>query len=237
MIRYAGYILISVLVITVCSGTLPASGQSAALFYGESNSEPSSYMQLLNGRIWHNRYAKAQGDPYYLSDEFLKGSVTFNGVKYSDLDLRFDICNDELILRTENRPIIIMNKEMVDSFSLYFEGRIYRIINSGNDPSGILKGYVNVLYAGRSELYAKYTKIIYPLGADGRYDLFHQAHSLFFVTESGAMPVKGKRALLKLLEAERKEINAYLRNNRVRITWKDPYSFIPVVKHFDNAGR
>lgn len=237
MIRDAGYILISVLIIIVCSGTLPASGQGAALIYGESAYEPSANLQLLNGRIWHNRYAKAQGDPYYPSDEFLKGSVTFNGVKYSDLDLRFDICNDELILRIESRPVIIMNKEMVDSFSLYFEGRVYHIINTGNDASGIFKGYVNALYSGRSKLYAKYTKIIYPLGADGRYDLFHQAHSLFFVTDSGVVPVKGKRAMLKLLEAERKEINAYLRNNRVRITWKDPYSFIPVVKHFDSVRR
>ena len=237
MRKDAQYHLIFFLFFLTCSGTLPAYGQSAAAYNIINPSETSPNLPLLNGRIWHNKYSRAQGDPYFLSDGFLKGSVSFNGRKYDDLDLRYDIFNDELILRTENKPIIIMNKEMVDDFDLIFENRIHHIINTGNDTSSILKGYVNLLYDGPSALFVKYSKIIYPLGAEGRYDLFSQEHRVFMRTETGLVPVKRKRGLLNLFGSERKEIRDHLRRSRIRITWKEPSTLVPVLEYYDTIRK
>ena len=84
---------------------------------------------LLNGRIWMNRYSKVTGNQFYLSDEYLKGSVFIKGHRYDNLDLRYDICNDELVLKYGTWPVIFMNKELVDSFSLSFD-KVYKIINT-----------------------------------------------------------------------------------------------------------
>ena len=64
-----------------------------------------------------NKHSKAVGDQFFLSNMFLKGSVFSNGRRFDNLDLLYDINSDELLLKTVSYPVIIMNKEMVDSFS------------------------------------------------------------------------------------------------------------------------
>ena len=166
------YNLLSILLLIICCCIYPEPIRSASAYSSVIQNNPSDKQLLLNGRIWRNQYSNAVGDQFFLANTFLKGSVTFNGRRFNNLDLQYDITNDELILRIESYPVIIMNKEMVDSFNLFFENRNYHIINAGNDTSSVLRGYVNVLYDGPSTLYVKYSKKIQPLAADGRYDLF-----------------------------------------------------------------
>ena len=183
---------------------------------------PGEYTSVLNGRIWHNEYSNTVGDQFFPEGTFLKGSVFYNGQEFINLDLKYDIASDELILRIDPYPIIIMNKEMVDSFYLFLNNRSYRVINAGNDTSGILRGYVNVLYDGPSTLYVKYTKKIMPLAVDGKYDLFQQEHRVYLRKDSEILPVPGKRRLLDLLEDRKKEIRHYIKYYRLRILKKNP---------------
>lgn len=189
---------------------------------------------LLNGRIWQNPYSKALNDQFFLTKTFLKGSVTLNGRKFEDLDLKYDITNDELILSIESYPIISMNKEMVDSFSLMFGNRNYHIINVGTDTSNVIRGYVNVLYDGPTALYVKYIKKIQPLAVDGRYDLFAQEHRIYLRKGSEIVPVEGKKKLLYLLEDKKKEIRNFLKSTKSKLSRKEPDTFIPLLKYYDS---
>ena len=196
--------------------------------------DPSGKNHLLNGRIWRNEYSKTAGDQFFLSNSFLKGSITYDGQRYNNLDLLYDILNDELILKIESYPIIIMNKEMVDSFTLLFENRKYDIFNSGNDTASILRGYVNILYKGASELYVKYKKKINPLAQDGIYDLFQEEHRIYLSSGAEILPVAGKRKFLSMLKDKKEEINQYIKSNKLKLVQKDPYTFVPVLKYYDS---
>jgi len=210
--------------------------QAAPVYPTLIQQNPTDKQLLLNGRVWRNQYSKAIGDQYFLTNTFLKGSVTCNGRRFDNLDLRYDITNDELILKFESYPIIIMNKEMVDSFSLVFENRKYHIINAGNDTSAALRGYLIVLYEGPSALYVKYTKKIQPLAVDGRYDLFYQEHKIYLRKGTEIVPVTGRRKLLNLLDDKRREIKYFLRTNKsnFKLKEKDPGTFVPVLKQYDS---
>ena len=172
MTKPAPYYLTSVLFIIVCLGGSPESIKAATAFSNTITQDTVDKHLLLNGRIWRNQYSKVTGDQFFLTDKYIKGSVIFNGRTFKNLDLKYDIYNDELILSIESYPVIIMNKEMVDSFNLILGNRTYNIINTGTDTLNVLKGYVNVLYKGPSALYVKYIKKIQPLADDGKYDLF-----------------------------------------------------------------
>ncbi len=180
------------------------------------------------------RTHRVTGDQFFLGNIFFRGSVTFNGKKFDNLDLKYDIHNDELILSIESYPVIMMNKEMVDSFNLILGSRIFRFINAGNDNPGVLKGYVNVLYGGPSALYVKYAKMIQPLGDDGIYDQFYQRHQVYLRKEAQIVPVEGKRNLLNLLEDKKSEIRDYMKKNRIRIMKQDPYTYIRVLEYYDS---
>lgn len=226
--------LTSLLLLIIYPGKLPEFIQSTPVYSTVNQQIPSDKQLLLNGRIWRNQYSKAIGDQFFLTNASLKGSITFNGQKFNDLDLQYDIINDELILKIESHPTIITNKEMVDSFSLFFENRNYHVINAGTDTSNVLTGYVNVLYDGPSALYVKYSKMLQPLAVDGRYDLFFQENHIYLKKGNEVQAIAGKRQLLNLLEDKRKEIRYYLKSRRYKITRRDPGTFIPVLKYYDS---
>ncbi len=237
MTKPALYYLTSVLFLIICRGISPEFIQATSTDSTVIQQNPSHKQLLLNGRIWRNQYSKAFGDQFFLTNTFLKGSVIFNGQRFNNLDLMYDITNDELILSIETYPIILMNKEMVDSFSLVFENRNYHIINAGQDTSNVLRGYVNVLYDGPTALYVKYIKKIQPLAVDGRYDLFVREHRIYLRKGTEIVPVGGKRKLLSLLEDKKKEIRYYLKSSRFKFSLKDPDTFIPVLKYYDSIRK
>ena len=237
MRKPAQYYLTSVLFLIICNGMFHEVIQASTAYSTVVQQYPSDIQSLLNGRIWRNQYSNAMNDQFFLANSFLKGSVTFNGRRFNNLDLKYDIANDELILSIESYPVILMNKEKVDSFSLVFGNRNYHIINAGTDSSDILRGYVNVLYDGPSTLFVKYTKKIQPLAVDGRYDLFFQEHRIYLKKGKEIVPVSGKRKLLKLLEDKKREIRDYIKNNRLRLMQKDPGTFIPVLEYYDSIRK
>jgi hypothetical protein len=227
MIRPLLYWLIS---LWLCQNTLPDRICSTSL----PSNQNQDNKELLNGRIWRNEYSKAVGDQFFLTNISLEGSVVFNGKKFNNLDLQYDIANDELILRIESCPVIILNKEMVDSFSLIFKNRSYNVFNAGTDTSSLLRGYVNVLYVGPSTLYVKYTKKLYPLAADGKYDLFYQEQRVFVKKGSEIVLVSGRRKFLELLADKKKEIRDYMRTERVRVNHRDPETYAGVLRYYDH---
>jgi hypothetical protein len=237
MTKSALYYLTSVLFLIICRGGLPEFIQAATTYSNIIQLKPSDKQILLNGRIWRNQYSRVTGDQFFLANIFFKGSVTFNGRKFDDLDLKYDIHNDELILSIESYPVIIMNKEMVDSFSLILGNRIYHIINAGTDTSNVLRGYVNVLYDGPSSLYVKYIKRIQPLAVDGKFDLFYEEHLIYLRKGTEIVPVEGKRKLMNLLEDKKKEIREYMKSSRIKLMHKDPYTFIPVLEYYDSIMK
>lgn len=192
---------------------------------------------ILNGRIWRNQYTKASGDQFFLTNSFVKGSMVFNGMKFDNLDLMYDIAGDELIMSIISHPTIYVNKEMVDSFDIAFGSKNYHIINTGTDTTGLLRGYVNVLYDGPSTLYVKYTKKLQPLAVDGRYDLFYQEHKMYIRRNTEILAFEGKRDLLKILEDKKAEIKDHLKEGKIKLSRKDPESFISVLKYYDGLKK
>jgi hypothetical protein len=237
MAKPALYYLTSVLILIIFRGISSEFIQLVSVYPTVIQQNPTDKGSLLNGRIWRNQYSKAIGDQFFLTNTFLKGSVTSNGRRFDNLDLKYDITNDELVLRIESYPVIIMNKELVDSFNLFFENRIYHIINAGTDTSNVLRGYANVLYDGPSTLYVKYTKKIHPLAVDGRYDLFYQEHSVYLRKGTEILPIAGKRKFLNLLEDKKKEIRYYRRSSRLKLMKKDPDTFVPVLRYYDSISK
>lgn len=237
MTKPAPYHLTSVLFLIIFLGGSPEFILPSLALSNTIKQDPVDKHILLNGRIWRNQYSRVTGDQFFLTDKYIKGSVTFNGKTFENLDLKYDIYSDELILSIDTYPVIIMNKEMIDSFSLKFGNRTYHIINAGTDTLNVLKGYVNILYNGPSALYGKYTKKIQPLADDGKYDLFYQEHMVYLRNGSSIIQVTGKKKLMNLLEDKKKEIRDYLKRTRIKVTQKDPYTFIPVLEYYDSIMK
>jgi hypothetical protein len=187
--------------------------------------------------MWRNQYTMVKGDQFLFSLEYLQGSLTINGNYYKNILLNYDIYNDEILTPKNQGSIVQLNKEMVDSFTLVFVGKTYRFVNADEDSLPGIKGFVKVLYKGKSALYVKYKKEIEALAVDEKYDLFYRTYRIYFLNEGKVHPISSKSDLLKILQEDKIRIKEFMKKNKLSVSKKEPESFIPVIRYYDSISR
>lgn len=188
---------------------------------------------LYNGKIWRRPYYNIMGDEFLFTSLWLRGDVTVGNQAFTNRMFRYDIMNDELLIRRPDRVVLVLNKEMVRGFGLIHEGVRYRFDNYGNESGNDLKGYARVLYDGRCKLLMKYVKEINPLGYQKLYDIFVQSEQVFLVRDGKSVRLRGRRGLLAFLEDQRDELKKFIRTNNVVILPRQPESVIPVLDYYN----
>lgn len=216
--------------------SVPANGQSLPVDLSKRDTLRENQI-LYNGKMWRNPYTMMKGDQFLFSQEYLYGSLTINGNFYKNILLNYDIYNDEILTPKNKGSIVQLNKEMVDSFTLVFGGETYRFVNTQEDSLPIIKGFVNVLYRGKSALYVKYKKEIESLAVDDKYDLFYQTYRIYFLNEGKVHQISNKSDLLKILKTDKIRIKEFMKKNRLRVSKKEAESFIPVIRYYDSISR
>jgi hypothetical protein len=195
------------------------------------------YQILFSGKEWHNLYTSIKGDQFLFSKEFIPGTVSINGKTYIDISLNYDIYNDEILIPANKGIILQLNKEIVDSFTLAFDNKIYKFFNTDKDSLGNIKGFVKVLYEGKSRLYVKYKKEIQPLAVEDKYDLFFRTYRVYFVKGGSVNQISSKNELLKVLSDQKIQIKDFMKKNKTKVSKKDPESFIPVIRYYDSLSQ
>jgi len=192
---------------------------------------------LYNGKLWRNRYYRIREDQFLFSKEFLSGNLSINGRLFRNLNIRYDIYNDEIMIPKNEGTILQLNKEMVDSFTLNFDNKTYKFTQIREDSVRGFNGYVNVLYKGKNALYVKFKKEIELLAVERKFDMFYQIHRIYFVKDSIVYQVTGKGDLLKILNENKVQIRNYIKKNKLQISKKRPESFIPVIDYYDSISQ
>jgi hypothetical protein len=211
------------------------SGFSELLYNPISVQDTLKERQMLyNGLLWTNKYHKFEGDQYLFSDIFLPGSLSFNNHLFRNLQIRYDILSDEIMI-PQNRDVIIqLNKEMVDSFTLVFDNKVYHFLNLRDDSLIGSSGYFNVLYQGKSTLYVKYIKTIATVITDRSNGYFNEIMHLILILDGKDYKISRLRDFIDLVPVEKERIRSYMREKRLRVTIKNPGSFIPVIRYYDS---
>ena len=204
----------------------------------QNQQDPLKENQILyNGKVWRNLFTNVKGDQFLFSKAYLPGSVTMNGTQFKNLNINYDIYNDELTTPKNNGTILQLNKEMVDSFTLVNEFKTYLFRNTDADSLNGITGFVCVLYQGESALYIKYRKEIELLAVDDKYDLFYQTQKVFLVKKGIVYQISSKRDLLNAMQEDKTQIRAFLKKNGLKVSKKVPESFVPVIRYYDSLSQ
>jgi hypothetical protein len=191
--------------------------------------------KLYNGQLWRNIYSSISGDQFFLTDKFLPGTIQVSNHLFSGVELKYDICSDQLLILKDSKEIIQVNKELVDFFSLTTANEVYSFINVTDDTLKYFKGYMNELYNGRSALYVKYLKVVENI-ITGRYlGKFNETRYIFIKRDEKVWPVKNLTDASRALNTERSVLKSYLKKNKLRVTKKNPESFIPLLQFSDGT--
>jgi len=193
--------------------------------------------KLYNGRAWKNVYYKIRGDQFLFTTDFIPGSVTIDNKEFRNIRLKYDIYNDELISLNDHGIMLQLNKEMTDKFTLRYDDQTYLFKRIDSDSTGSMKGFVNILYDGKSGLYVKYMKEILLLAVDNKYDMFNQLIRVYFVKDGSASRINSRREMLALMKDHKSEVIQFMRSNKIRLSKKVPSSFRPVVEYYDKVSQ
>ena len=189
---------------------------------------------LFNGRIWRSLYSGILGGEFLFSQNWLNAEVTINDMTFKNIPLRYDIFNDQLITMVNQGTFVQLNKELIKGFVLSFENKKFAFENFENGSSGSFSGYAQVLYKGNVSFILKHSKTIKLLAVENRYDEFLEVQTLYILKNGSFFRISGKNDLLKIFSDKELQLKNYIRNNNIKIRKKDPDSFIPVIKFYDN---
>ena len=181
---------------------------------------------LVNGKMYLPKNPKINGHPFYYKNQFLIGKTFIKGQLYDNLKLKYDILNDEVILKQnyDNESIVevVLNYDMLDSFYIYKDilntesfPFIKKQIVDGFESSS---GYLQQIYKGKFNVYIRYKKLYFPLYSEiNPLGVFsNETSSIFIYKDSFFHEIKNKRALYSFFKGHKSKIRKFLRKNKIK---------------------
>ena len=152
---------------------------------------------------------------YYKTDEFKNGNIIYEGQSYFNLDLKYDLFNDQLVIRPYiESPYIQINllKEKVDSFKIDNE----KFINLKQTSTNFKSGYYEEVIIGNSAvLYIKYNKEKNDVIRGYSVFIDYKSHSDYLLLKDNKFTlINDKTELIKLYPDQKRKINDFFLMNK-----------------------
>ena len=182
---------------------------------------------LINGLQFYDRYLGVMGHPYLWEDRFREGSVTIGGMKHEGLELKYDLVEQEVVVKYTGGDglinLVVTVPEHLEAFSVGpvlfrrlringTEGRFYQVV-----PTDHFDGYIHwekkrVMINGNTRYREKCTDAAghYLLWVDGEWRSY-----------------RNRRSFLRCFPVDwRREIRATLRSQNVQLGQASPEEMI-----------
>lgn len=152
---------------------------------------------------------------YYNTTEFKNGSIIYEGQSYFNLDLKYDLFNDQLIARPYiESPNIQINliKEKVDSFKIDNEN----FINIKQTSTNFKSGYYEEMIVGNNDvLYIKYNKEKKDVIKDYSVFIDYKSHNDYLLLKDNKLTlINDKKEIIKLYPDQKRKINDFFLMNK-----------------------
>lgn len=174
---------------------------------------------LVNGWKYFPDHFNAGGNPYFNDMDWEPGRLGTTLGNFDDLLLRFNIQMDELILQeilqNGQTAFVMLNPDFLYWFSLgdhHFVNADVYYKHSG------LEGYVEVIYSGKLKYLARHRKMFVAnyTANNPQGSISSQNTDYYLLLGEEKHKISSKRNLIKLFPAYKKEINRYLKDEKLR---------------------
>ena len=189
----------------------------------------SEYMQIMgpnssfyNGNVYEHYWNTIAGHPFFLTDQFQKGTVQYENGLYQDIPLQYDMHLDILVSRTFSNDVNLqLVSEKVRAFTIG-DHSFVRVSNDSLNSGFMHTGFYEELYKGAiSVLVKRDNKIIRSLKTDELSEKFKEYDDYFILDAKGYHPVQSENQLISLLSDRKSDIKKFLNRGDMRFN-KDP---------------
>ncbi|HLX91568.1 MAG TPA: hypothetical protein VKR32_07790 [Puia sp.] len=216
------------------SSLIQAAASSALAFYYNYIGEEA---HLYDGSEHAPYDFRIKGHPYFETNLLQKGSVNYNDIAYSSIDLAYDIVRDELTTnRYKNNFRMSLFNDKIKSFSI--TGHFFvRIVQDTIQKSPLETGFYELLYDGKMKAYAKRRKIINEkvTADEGDRLWFEETDSYYVKRDEKFYRIKEKKDLFTLFKSQKKDLRKYLRKNKIRYKEQPGMTIIKSIEYIDHS--
>jgi len=186
--------------------------------------------QLYNGGDYVDYRPLKEEHPYYISEDWITGTVQYHGEQYDDVSILYNIHTDDVIVEQSSSSIMIkLIRDKVQSFSL--DGHQFVLLSEQKD---ITKGFYDQLCKGKVELYAKRIKDFQETISGSELQRnFIEKTRYYLYKEGHYYPIKSKKSILTVLGDRKKELNQFLHENHLNIRQNREVAFIKLTEYYN----
>ncbi|AUP81469.1 hypothetical protein [Flavivirga eckloniae] len=199
-----------------------------------------SNTSLLNGINFKEEYRTIEdNNQYFLTKQFLPGNVVYDGQSYYDIPMKYDIHNNELIIRLTDEKghylVIQLTKKHIENFKI----DNHKFINADqlklDIPVFSREGFYEVLFHNSNlSLFKKHIRDKRErLGDKFSYIEFVYKSKFLIKHNNKISNIRSKKDLIRLLPEQKKAINAFYDKNRVLRKSNYDTFLINLLKHLN----
>ncbi len=175
---------------------------------------------LNNGREYNYHYIGVEGNPFFGGNEWNKGSVYYDNHLYEDINMKFDVHNNVLIIVYYDNKGFFVNLQLVTDKIERFSWPGHFFINIEADTlknPGLSAGFYDLLYDGKIDVLANYTKTIQKNYNSTQYFQIFSKKEFFYIRNAeNVFKVARKRSILKALPNKERELKAYIKKHKLK---------------------
>ncbi|GET24835.1 hypothetical protein [Prolixibacter sp. NT017] len=170
---------------------------------------------LVNGVLYINLHYNATGYPFMGENTFRRGSVKVKNDNFSPVELKYDIADQQLVLKVINSfggvSQIVLRREFIHSFTLE-GGYSFEWIDNDRLPASFYQVVGNKGFRWLIK-YIKYLKI--PQGTQTNHYAYTKAYRKYYFERDGKVfDIRNRGAIKKLFPDKKKELKKYFRAHR-----------------------
>jgi hypothetical protein len=169
---------------------------------------------LFDGLRYKEHYLTQNNNhKFFISQQFLKGNITYDNQPYYAIELKYDIYENDIIVNLEGqsgKSILKLNSDRIDNFTV--NGiTFHRIITKNSE----LNGFYTVLYQNSNiTSYKSYRKSVKKyIYKKNVYYQFTDFSDYLLKVDSNFYAIQSKSDLIKIFPFYKNEINFYYNNN------------------------
>jgi hypothetical protein len=188
---------------------------------------------LYNGSAYLAPFQTNSDHPYFETEEWVNGSVIYEGEPYENLDLLYDISNDRLITELYNGSPIMLINEKLNSFSIGSH-HFKKIKNETVNNSLPQSGFYEILYDGTTQAVARRQKKRRETIESKTIQVYFDDKDKYFILKNGNFnQVKSKTSVLKLFPDHKQALKQYMRKNNLNYKTNRSAAIAGVVEYYD----
>jgi len=193
---------------------------------------------LYNGKQYYMYDSREVEHQFFLTEDWAVGSVFYDGQRFEQVPLLYDIVKDEVVVRYRaGFSNVTLQNPKVRSFTLAGHN-FMRVEADTGRVEGLRTGFYDQLYTGKTKVLARRRKVRQQQLSDTKITILFPIKDQLYLYKNGAyQPVRSKNSVLALLPEYKRLLRKELRKQNLNFRDNREEAVITMATRYDELNK